>query len=194
MKVVIAPDGFGGTLSAAEATRAIAEGWQSARPVDTLVTMPMSDGGEGFLDVVARPGDVHVTCEVADPHGRPIDATILIRGSTAIIEAARACGLMLLDVDERDPRRTTTFGVGQLLAAARARGVERIVLGVGGSATVDGGAGALTGLGFRVRRADGSGLKIGGGELVAVDRVDAGWAPSFDGIAVDVLADVDIPL
>lgn len=197
MRVVVAPDSFGGTLAAHEAAGAIADGWRHARPQDDLVLLGLSDGGEGLLDVVARtdPDTVRHEVEVAGPHGRPVTAAWLQRGATAIIESARACGLPLLEPDERDPLLTTTHGVGELLEAARAAGARRILVGLGGSATVDGGAGAMTGLGMRLRRADGSGVKVGGRWVVELDRVERGWLdPGWDEVPVDLLADVTTPL
>lgn len=196
MQVVIAPDSFGGSLTSAEATEAVARGWRQSRPHDELVLLPLADGGEGTLDVVAGPGDRIGEVEVADPLGRPRRARWLRRGDgTALVESAEACGLRLLDGDERDPLRTTTYGIGQLLDIVRRAGARRIDVGLGGSATVDGGAGALTALGLRVLRDDGHGLKIGGGELRAVGRVQRGW---LDEAWVDVelvlWADVTTPL
>lgn len=193
MRVVIAPDSFKGTLSAREAAEAIAAGWREARPDDRLVIRPMSDGGDGYLAALATALDdlESLEVEVADPLGHPRAARVLIRGETAYVESAQACGLDLLGPTERDPLRTTTYGVGQLLDAARETGCRRVLVGLGGSATVDGGAGALTALGFRLRVADGSGLKIGGGELAKIDRIERGWvAPSWSEIDVQVLADV----
>lgn len=191
MRVVIAPDGFGGTLTAREAAEAIAAGWRERRPDDELVVVPLSDGGEGLLDVVAGPRDSWVDVEVAGPHGHPLDAAFLLReDGTAVVESARACGLHLVPEERRTPRWATTYGVGQLLDAARGRGARRVLLGLGGSASVDGGAGALTGLGFRLTVADGSGLKIGGEDLPRVAGAAAGWSADWDGVEVVLLADV----
>lgn len=196
MQVVIAPDSFGGSLTSAEATEAIARGWRRARPHDELVLLPLADGGEGTLDVVAGPDDRIGEVEVADPLGRPRRARWLQRtDGTALVESAEACGLRLLDRDERDPLRTTTYGVGELLDAARRAGARRIEVGLGGSATVDGGAGALTALGLRVLRDDGQGLKVGGGELRAVGSVERGWLDETWGdVEVVLWADVTTPL
>lgn len=191
VRVVIAPDSFGGTLSASDAAAAIAAGWGRARPDDELVLIGLSDGGEGFLDVVARPQDEVVEVEVADPLGQPITARWLRRGDTALVESALACGLALLPPDLRDPLATTTHGVGQLLEDARRAGATRIIVGLGGSATVDGGAGALTGLGFKLTMEDGSGLKVGGGNLNRLVTIDRGWSsPEWSSIEVVALADV----
>lgn len=191
VRVVVAPDSFGGRLTAPEAAEVIAAGWGDARPDDELVPVPMSDGGEGLLEVVHRPQDRRIDVEVCGPAGLPVDAWFSLReGGTAIVESAMACGLHLVDGARRDPMHTTTYGVGQLLDAARETGVARILVGLGGSATVDGGAGALTGLGFRLRVADGSGLKIGGQDLHRAASVERGWAADWADIEVVLLADV----
>ncbi|MEX1162927.1 MAG: glycerate kinase [Nitriliruptor sp.] len=191
MKVVIAPDGFGGTLTALEAADAIADGWLGERPDDDVVLVPMSDGGEGLLDVVARPDDTWIVTEVAGPLGHPVDAALLLRSDgSALIESARACGLALVPSERRTPRLATSYGVGELLDAARDVGATRISVGLGGSASVDGGAGALTGLGLRVTVADGSGLKIGDDDLHRVAAASWGWAEDWSGIEVVLLADV----
>jgi glycerate 2-kinase len=191
VKVVVAPDSFGGTLTAREAAAAIAAGWRSVSPGDALVLVPMSDGGEGLLDVLAGPGDTWVTSEVAGPLGHPVDAGLLLRpDGTAIVESAAACGLHLVAPDRRDPLLATTYGVGQLLEAARDVGARRILVGLGGSATVDGGAGALTGLGYRLTVSDGSGLKIGGDDLERVAAASRGWAEDWRDTEVVLLTDV----
>jgi glycerate 2-kinase len=195
VKVVVAPDGFGGTLTAHEAAAAIAAGWRAERPDDELVLAPMSDGGEGLLDVVATPQDTWVTTEVAGPQGHPVEAALLLRqDGTAVVESARACGLHLVPEDRRTPRLATTYGVGQLLDAARDVGADRILVGLGGSATVDGGAGALSGLGLRLTVEDGSGLKIGAEDLHRVRHAGWGWAEDWNDVEVVLLADVDTRL
>jgi glycerate 2-kinase len=191
VKVVVAPDSFGGTLTAREAAAAIADGWRSVSPGDDLVLVPMSDGGEGLLDVLAGPDDTWVTTEVAGPLGHPVDAALLLRADgTAVVESAAACGLHLVAPERRDPLLATTYGVGQLLDAARDVGATRILVGLGGSATVDGGAGALTGLGYRLTVADGSGLKIGADDLHRVVAASRGWAEDWSDTEVVLLADV----
>jgi glycerate 2-kinase len=191
VKVVVAPDGFGGTLTARAAAEAIVEGWTTARPGDEVRVVPLSDGGEGLLDAIATADDTWLTTEVVGPHGHPVDAALLLRSDgSAVVESAQACGLALLPDDRRTPMPATTFGVGELLDAAREAGARRVLVGLGGSATVDGGAGALTGLGFRLRVEDGSGLKIGGGDLHRVRRAERGWAADWSGTEVVLLADV----
>lgn len=195
MRVVIAPDSFGGTLSARGAAEAIAAGWRRARPDDDLRLVPMSDGGEGLLEVVGRDEDEERRSEVVGPLGLPVSARWLRRADgSAVIESAEACGLQLVPHERRTPLTTTTWGVGQLLDEARRAGADRITVGLGGSATVDGGAGAVSGLGFRVTVADGSGLKVGGLDLHRVARVERGWAASWEDVEVTLLADVTTAL
>lgn len=196
MKVVIAPDSFGGTLAPRDAAAAIAEGWRRARPDDELVAVPLADGGEGLLDALARPDDTWLTTEACGPLGHPLDTGLLLRADgSAVIETALVAGLGIVDADRRDPLLATTYGVGELLDAARDVGCDRILVGLGGSATVDGGAGALTGLGFRLTVADGSGLKVGGRDLPRVSGADRGWARTdWDDVEVILLADVSTVL
>ena len=194
MRVVIAPDSFGGTLRADEAASAIADGWRRVRADDGLVLLPMSDGGEGLLDVVATETHVRHEVEVAGPHGHPrIAAWLQQPDGSAVIESASACGLHLVPASARTPGRATTYGVGQLLAAAAAHGADPIRVGLGGSASIDGGTGALLALGYRLTVADGSGLKIGGDDLHRLAAIDRGWFRPLDA-EVELLADVTTPL
>ena len=150
VRVVIAPDSFGGTLSAAQAAAALAEGWLEGAPHDVVEQVPLSDGGPGFVDVLAtaHPDAALIPVTVSDPLGRPVPATFLLTSDgTAYVESAQACGLHLLAAAERDPERTTTVGVGELLTAALAAGARTVVVGLGGSATNDGGRGAWEQLG-----------------------------------------------
>ena len=187
MRVVIAPDCFTGTLSAARAAEALADGWRRTRPDDELVLLPMSDGGPGFLSVL--PGTM-VTVLVEDPLARPTLASFRLDGTTAWVEAAQACGLALLDEADRDPAVTTTYGVGQLVKAAVEAGARRVVVGLGGSATNDGGAGFLAALGVRREGADGE--RLPPGCLPLADAVRLVGSPA----AVELVAatDVDNPL
>ena len=144
MRVVVCPDKFAGTLSAVEAAAAMAEGWLRARPNDEVTQIPLADGGPGFLEVLhANLGGQFHPVQVQDPLGRPVDAQWLEHNGTAYIEAAQANGLELLAPEERDPVRASSFGVGELIAAAA---MPQIVVGLGGSATNDGGRGAFEAL------------------------------------------------
>lgn len=145
MRVLVCPDKFAGTLSAVEAAAAIADGWARARPDDVVVRMPLSDGGPGFIDVLrANLGGTLHEVVVADPLGRPVVAQWLEHDGIAYLEAAQANGLALLEPAERDPWLATTRGVGELIADAMPL---PIVIGLGGSATNDGGRGAVEVLG-----------------------------------------------
>lgn len=140
MRVLVAPDKYAGTLTAGEAATAIAGGWRRADPAADLDLAPLSDGGPGFLSVLHESlgGDL-VPCVVADPLGCPVTASVLRAGETVYVEAAQACGLDLLEASERDPERTTSSGVGDLLRAALDLRARSVVVGLGGSATNDGG-------------------------------------------------------
>ncbi|QIM20687.1 glycerate kinase [Phycicoccus sp. HDW14] len=152
MRVLIAPDTFGTTLGATQVAAAMAEGWADGAPHDEVRQLPLSNGGPGFLDVLERAvGGTMVATTVSDPLGREVPAAVLLADvggrRTAWVEAAQASGLHLLAADERDPRVTSTWGVGQLLDTALAEGATRVVVGVEGSATNDAGAGMLAALG-----------------------------------------------
>lgn len=196
MRVLLAPDGFGGTLSAAEAAAAMAAGWGSAAPADALDLAPLSDGGPGLVDVLvaALPEGVRHVVTAEDPLARPVDAAFLVDGSTAYVEAAAACGLHLLAESERDPEVTTTYGVGQLVSAALELGVTRIVVGLGGSATNDGGAGLLAALGVSRVDAAGERLPPGGAALRSLGRLEGAPDPRLAAVELVVATDVDSPL
>jgi glycerate kinase len=187
MRVLLAPDCFGGTLTAAEAARAMAVGWRAVRPGDELVELPLSDGGPGFLNVV--PGSWRALT-VEDPLARPVLAAWKLDGTTAYVEVAQACGLHLLTAAERDPTTTTSYGVGQLVKAAVEAGATTVVLGLGGSATNDAGAGMLAALGLRREDAAGERLPAGGLALARTARLVG------HRLQVSLLAatDVDAPL
>lgn len=146
---MVAPDKFGGTLSAVEAAQAIAAGWRVAAPGDALDLAPLSDGGPGFVDVLAAalPRARRSELAVQGPLGEAVVASYLLDGTTAYVESAQACGLHLLAPEQRDPTMTTTHGVGELVRAAVTAGATRVVVGLGGSATNDGGAGLVEALG-----------------------------------------------
>ncbi len=179
MRFLIAPQEFKGSLTATQAAHAIAEGVRSADAGVVAVAVPMSDGGPGFVDAMlaARRGQrVQVAC--SDPLMRPMRAAfgLLPDGGgpdgVGVIEMAAASGLVLLKPAERSPRLATTFGTGELILAALDRGARTIIVGVGGSATVDAGAGAMQALGARLLDAAGHDLPRGGAALARLDRID----------------------
>ena len=162
MRGVVAPDSFGGTMTAPQAAAAIVRGWRDVAPYDDLDPVPLSDGGPGFVDVLhAGLGGRLVPVTVADPLGRPVSGHVLVDGDTGYVESAQACGLHLLAPAERDLLRADTRGVGQFVQAAVAAGAARVVVGLGGSGTNDGGRGLWEEVGGRVDA-----------ELVAATDVD----------------------
>ncbi len=197
-KIVFAPDSFKNALRAGEVGTALAEGWRSCRPGDELVICPLADGGEGTAAalVAARNGRWH-RAMAHDPLMRPISGAFGTAGSLGILEMAEASGLERLKPDELDPQRATTFGAGELLFALLELPVSEIVLGIGGSATVDGGAGMLQALGaeFFDARGDRIAPGIGGGELQRIAAVDLSAITSrLAGRKLRVACDVDNPL
>lgn len=195
MRVLICPDSFTGTLTAAEAAEAMAQGWAQVAPGDDLVLRPLSDGGPGFLDAVqAGQGGVRHQIEVTGPLGDPVPADYLVDpGGTAWIESASAAGLHLVPVERRDPTRTTSRGVGELLTAALRRHARRVVVGVGGTGTCDGGAGLVAALGATGDPPDL--LDRGGAVLAGLVRLDLGPAlAAAAGTELAVATDVDVPL
>ena len=148
MRVLLAPDKFAGTLSAVAAAAALAAGWSRSAPGDVLDLAPLSDGGPGFVEVLhAALGGRLIRLDVEGPLGASTPATVLLDRGVAYVEAAQACGLHLVAPAARDPLRATTRGVGALLQAALASGATRVVVGVGGTASTDGGRGAVEALG-----------------------------------------------
>lgn len=197
MRVVVAPDSFGGSLSAVQAADALAAGWRRGAPHDEVITLAVSDGGPGFVDVLARclPGELLLRT-VTGPRGEPVPAAVLLTpDGVAYVESAMACGLHLVPVQERDPGLSTTRGVGELIVAALDAGARRIVVGLGGSATNDGGAGALEALGARLLGPAGATVLPGGAALGELVRIDvAGVDPRLRGVDLVVATDVDNPL
>lgn len=185
MRVLVAPDKYAGTLSATEAADAIARGWRRARPEDDLDLVPLADGGPGFLDVLSDAlGGRLVECEVHGPFGAPVTARLLLAGGTAYVESAQACGLSL--TEGREAGRASTYGVGELVLAARDAGARRIVVGLGGSGSNDGGAGLLAALGARGDRP----LDGGGAALAGIGRLEV---PSWE-LPLVAATDVANPL
>lgn len=196
MNVLIAPDKFRDALDAAEAADALAAGVRDAEADADIVICPLGDGGEGTGCVLAQSlAAIEQTATALDPLGRPRPARWWHSpdGKLAIIEMAEASGLAQLDPSERNALRTSTHGTGQLLAAAIDAGCERVLLCVGGSATVDGGAGCLQALGVSLLDHDGRAIEepVGGGMLARVGSVRPS---SSSPLAIDILCDVDNPL
>jgi glycerate 2-kinase len=203
LRVVVAPDSFGGALDSVAVARAIATGWSRVRSADELLTAPMADGGEGTLAAIAAAlGD---RCErrmavVRDPLGRPVTAEWLLvdEGHGAFLEMAAANGLARLAPEERTPdsaRRASTRGTGELIRDALDAGVREITIGLGGSATTDGGAGMLVALGARLLNDEGAEVPDGGAALAEVTRIDAsGLDPRLMDVQLTIACDVTNPL
>jgi glycerate 2-kinase len=194
--VVVAPNAFRGGPDSRQATAAMGEGVRSARPAARIAAIPLADGGDGTLDVLADRLQANVeTVRVTGPAGSPTDARLALTEDEAIIESADAAGNRLLEQGQRDPFETSTFGVGELIRHALARGVGRIVVAVGGTGTIDVGAGALQALGVRFRDDRGSDLAPTPRGLAGVRSVDVGGLDArLAHTELVVLADVDSPL
>ena len=184
MKVLIAPDSYKGSLKSPEVARALAAGVRETLPDAEIVELPVGDGGEGTLEaLVAATGGEFTKHQVEGPLGDLLSARLglLGDGETVFVEMAEAAGLSRLPPSQRDPFRASTYGVGQLLRAAVETGRPRLLVGIGGSATNDGGAGLLRALGARLLDADGQELPPGGAALASLARLDLdGFAPPCD--------------
>jgi len=198
MRIIVAPDSFKGSLSALAVAEAMARGIRTVFPEAEVVLVPIADGGEGTVEaLVAATGGSLLHADVQGPLGEPVRAHWGVSGdgSTAFIEMASASGLPLVPREGRDPRRTSTFGTGELLQAALAAGLRRLVIGIGGSATNDGGTGMARALGVRFLDAQGQDLPEGGAALVRLARIDlSGLDQRLAECAILVACDVDNPL
>ena len=198
MRVVIAPDSFKECLRASEVAEALRAGWLEGMPDAEVIAFPMADGGEGTVDAVVRSaGGTLVARTVSGPLGAPVEAAygLLHGGKVAVLEMAAASGLALVPPEKRDPCRASTRGTGELIAHALEAGVEDIIMGVGGSATNDGGAGMAQALGYRLLNKRGEELGGGGARLVQLDRIDtSGRHPRLDAVKFYVACDVNNPL
>ncbi len=198
MKIILAPDSYKGSLSSTEVSQAMAVGIREMLPEAELIQVPMADGGEGTVEaVVATTGGKLVEIPVHDPLGREIRASFGLTGDgkTAIIEMAAASGLPLLTKAEQNPLLTSTYGTGELIKAALEYQVERIILGIGGSATNDGGKGMAEALGARFLDDSGRELAPGGGSLVMLAKIDlTGLDPRLAEVKFQVACDVTNPL
>ncbi|HAU4369548.1 TPA: glycerate kinase [Citrobacter amalonaticus] len=198
MKIVIAPDSFKESLSAMQVATAIEQGFREIYPDAQYVKLPMADGGEGTVEsmVEATEGHYHFI-DVTGPLGTPVQARwgMLGDGKTAVIEMAAASGLHHVPPEHRNPLLTTSYGTGELILAALDRGVEHIILGIGGSATNDGGAGMLQALGIDLLDEKGDALPEGGGALSKLATIDTSHAdPRLKTVSITVACDVNNPL
>jgi glycerate 2-kinase len=200
MHTLVAPDKFKGTLTAEQAARAIADGWRRAVPRAQLDVVPMADGGEGTLDaLVAALGGERFTETVTGPLGDPVRSVYAVldtpEAPLGVVEMARASGLGLVSEARRDPMRATTRGTGELILAAVRRGVRRMMVCIGGSATNDGGAGMAQALGVRLLDDQGRDLRPGGAALPDLARIDlTGMDSAVAATRFVVATDVDNPL
>src|SRR5438270_561252 len=196
-RVIVAPQSFKGSADAVAVASAIARGIRRAWPNAETIEMPLADGGEGTVRALVRASGGELRhARVHDPLLRDIDAEWGVLGdrTTAVVEMAAANGLPLLRDDERDPRITSTRGTGDLILAAAASGAHRIVIGIGGSATNDGGAGMARAFGYRFFDRGGSELPEGGAALARLSRIDGQTDPRLVRPAIDVACDVRNPL
>jgi glycerate kinase len=198
MHIVVAPDSYKGSLSALAVAEAMEQGILSVFPDAQVTKVPIADGGEGTVEaLIAGAGGQSIRQQVIGPLGDLVDAVwgILGDGTTGIIEMAAASGLTLIPEQKRDPRVTTTYGTGQLIRAALDRGIRRLIIGIGGSATNDGGAGMAQALGVRFLDAAGAALPPGGASLARLDSIDlSGLDPRLKETEILVACDVDNPL
>lgn len=199
MRVVIAPDKFKGSLSAPDVARHLAAGLQAATGANLdILLIPVADGGEGTLDAAVGSGFTRRSADVSGPTGEPLRADFAVRGREAVIEMAAASGLAVLPgsgPDSASATGATSLGTGELVRAALDAGCRQIILGVGGSANTDGGAGVLQGLGARFLDGAGRELPPGGAALARLDRIDfTGFDPRLDETRFVLASDVDNPL
>ena len=193
MKVVIAADSFKGSCSAGQVVAAIKKGVHKVFPEAETVCIPVADGGEGTVDaLLAAVGGERVRLTVQDPLGRPIEAEYgVLPDGTAVIETAAASGLPLLRLEERDALHASTFGTGELIRHALKRGARKVILGLGGSATTDGGLGLAQALSISFQDASGKELGAGGAALSALEKIDAsGLVPEAAGCEFVLACDV----
>ena len=191
-QILVAPAAFKGTLGPRQVAEALSAGIRRAVPEASLLQCPISDGGDGLLDAVLTPGSLREPVSVTGPLGAPVRGVLgWVDPETAIFESATASGIALLRPDQLDPLRATTRGVGELIWEATERGAKVVVVGLGGSATVDGGTGAARGLGWTFLDAHGEALPEGGGSLAQLADLGGGWGL---GAQVLALSDVTTPL
>ncbi|MGE5604804.1 MAG: glycerate kinase, partial [Bacteroidota bacterium] len=198
MKIVLAPDSYKGSLTALELCQAMADGVRRVLPDAEIVNVPMADGGEGTVkSLIDATGGRIISRTVTDPIGGKVDSFfgVLGDGKTAVIEMAAASGLPLIPQDKRDPRFTTTYGTGELILAAIEEGCNKILIGLGGSATNDGGAGMAQALGYRLLDKQGRDLPLGGLALKNLASIECSKRdPRLERVEVIAACDVINPL
>ncbi|WP_054815444.1 glycerate kinase [Nocardia arizonensis] len=195
VRVVLAPDKFKGSLTAPEVARGLAAGIARARPDVEIVSVPVADGGEGTVEAFLASGWRRIAVAAPGPTGAPDEAVYAMRGDTAVVELAAAVGLAKLPGGHFDPLGASTYGLGVVIADALDRGATDIVIGLGGSASSDGGAGMVRALGARVRDAAGRELPHGGAALAQVAELDtAGMHSALGSARITLACDVDNPL
>jgi len=192
--VLIAPDKFKGTLTAAQVAAHVAAGLGRACPEVKTVQVPVADGGDGTVDAAEAAGYRRIEIGVRGPTGKPVTASFALLDGTAIIESAQACGLTRLPGGTPAPLTATSRGVGELILAAVRMRAKRIVLGLGGVACTDGGAGLVTALGGRLVDASGTELPPGGAALARLDHIDTSRLRDLSGTEIVAATDVDNPL
>lgn len=196
-KILLAPDSFKGTMTAAEICMIMAEEIRRVFPACEIVEIPVADGGEGTVESFLRavPGQA-ISARISGPFGEPVDGyyALLDSGKTAVVEMAAAAGLPMVE-DRKDPAKATTYGVGQLIAAAVQRGARQVIVGMGGSCTNDGGCGMAAALGVKFMDAHGREFIPTGGTLESIVAIDTSGAEDMlRGVTLRAMCDVDNPL
>ncbi|GGG06772.1 glycerate kinase [Rhodococcoides trifolii] len=194
-RVLLSPDKFKGSVTAAEVAAALAAGMTSGDPTWDIVSLPVADGGDGTVDAAVAAGWDRVRVWTTGPTGSPVDTSYARRGEVAVVELASSVGLGLLPSGVPDPLGASTFGLGTVVAHALTAGARSVVIGLGGSASTDGGAGLLRALGARILDAEGHDLPEGGGSLREAAELDlAGVLPAARAATFQLACDVDNPL
>ena len=195
MRIVVAVDKFKGSLSAQDAAAHIAVGLRSVDPLTEVVIAPVADGGDGTVEAVIAAGFEQREAAVGGPTGEMVQAKYGVRGGTCVVELANSCGIQLLPGGQFAPMTASSRGLGQVMAAALDTGCARLVVGVGGSASTDGGAGMLTALGGRILTGRGKPIDDGGIGLMNARTVDlAGVHPRLSQVSLELASDVNNPL
>ncbi len=198
MNMIVAPDSFKGSLTALEAADAIVQGVRDVFPDAEIVSIPLADGGEGTVEALVRATEGKILpAEVTGPMGEPVDALFGLLGDdvTAVVEMAQAAGLSLVPAEKRNPLLASTYGVGELMRAALDTGCTQLIVGLGGSATSDGGAGMAQALGIKLLGAGGAELNPGAAALASLEKIDmSGRDPRVEGTKIYAASDVANPL